>query len=102
MEDRRLTPVRDAAGMVIVHRPTAVSREVIETASGAHVVLRQDVIAHIATALALARQKTHPLQRPIVGPMIPLIFDVIPHPKRNLEQLVADRLRVVDAVLFAA
>ena len=102
MKDRRLAFPVHAARMVVVHRPPAIGDEVVETSLSAYVVLRQDVIAHVAAAFALARQETHPFQHPVLGSVITAILDVIPDTEGHLEQVVADDLRIVDGILLTA
>ncbi len=102
VEDGRLARIVDGVGVVVVHRPAAVRDDVVEAAARQDVILRQDVIAHVADVLALAGQAADPLQLPALAAAIRVILDVGPDAVADLEQLVAVRVGVGDGVARAA
>ena len=92
----------EAAGQVIVDLPAAVGHGIGENGMVFHVVLVEDIVAHVPAAFPLAGQEAHPFQLPVLGSVVALVFHMIPHAKGNLEQLVTHLFGVADAVLHAA
>ncbi len=104
MKDGRLTGIENAGRVVVVHGPAAVSDQVGELATGADVVLGQDVVADEAAIFPFAGKRAHPFQCPIfgLGTSVGAVLYVVPDAVADFHQIVADGLSVADRVLEAA
>ncbi len=90
-------------GRVHVDGPAAERHRVLMRALLDDVVLREDVIALEAPALALAGDHAHPLERQVFRlRKFPRILDVVPDPVNDLPELPFDPFRVVHGVEQAA
>ena len=92
----------EASGIVIVYLPAAVGDEVVEFTARLHLVLFQEMVAHVAAAFALAGQKANPFKLPVFGVMVAVILYVIPDTEGDLKQLVAQPLGVMNGIVFSA
>ena len=85
---------------MIVKRPAAIGDHVIETPFRLDFLLRQNVVAQIAARLTFARKEANPIQNPIVGLVVAMIFDMVPHAEGDGQQAVAYRLRVANSIFL--
>ena len=102
VKDRRFAAVTETGGVVIVHRPAAVSDYIIKTAAAFHIMLIEQMIPHITAALPFARQETDPIQSPVIGIVVAVIFDMIPNTEGHFEQFIPEFFGIADRVIFAA
>jgi hypothetical protein len=92
-----------ALGRVHVNGPAAERHRVIMRALLDDVMLREDVVALEASALALAGDHAHPLERQVFRLReFPRILDVVPDPVNDLPEFPLDALGVVHGVEQAA
>ena len=92
----------EAAGQVVIDLPAAVGHGVREYGMALHVLLLEDVVAHITAALPLAGQEAHPFQLPVLGPMVAPVLDVVPGAEGDLQQFVPNCFGIGNAVLLTA
>ncbi len=83
---------------MVVDGPAAIGHRVGEDPVGQDVVLRQYVVAHQTAALPDAGEHAHPVQVVVLRPVVPAVFQVVPHAVNAPHQLVADALIFVDDV----
>ncbi len=102
MENRGFPLPAHAPRMVVVHGPSTKRHQVFEVTPAADVMLGDYDVPLVAPAFSFAGQEAHPIENPVVCTMVTTILDVVPYPERDLEQLVADGLCVVDGVLLTA
>ncbi len=79
MEDCRISPVTETGLKMVIHRPAAVSNEIVESAFGFDILLCQDIVTDITSALTFARQELYPFQHQIVGAVVAAVLDMVPY-----------------------
>ena len=102
MVDRRRSRIVDRFRMVIVHRPAAVADRIGEVAARFHLFLRKNMVTDEPDALALARQRTDPVELPLFPAPVGMIFDILPDTVGDPVEFVADLLGVGDGVAHPA
>ena len=102
MENGRFARIVETAWMMVVHGPAAVCDKVIEASLGLNVILGEDVVAEVATGFAFTREEADPVEHPIVGLVVAMVFDVIPYTEGDGEETVADNFGVTDGIIFSA
>lgn len=101
MEDCRLPRIEDTGGMMIVHAPASVGHDIIETPLCAHIVLGEDVVPKVPSALPLAGQGADPFD----GPVLRLVFlggmvlDIVPDAVSDAHQVIPDSFGVANGVV---
>ena len=91
-----------ATGQVVVDLPTAIGNGIVKVGMILHIMLRQDIVAYIAAAFPLAGQETDPFQLPVLCTVVAPVLDMVPCTEGDLQQLITNFFRIVDAVLHAA
>ena len=87
---------------MVVHAPTAVSDFVGKGAGGEYIVLREGIIAGISAGFPFSRQKTDPIEFPILRRESAAVFDVIPYAEAAGDEFAVIFFRIPERVPFAA
>ena len=82
---------------MVVHSPAGICNGVWKVSAGFHVVLRNYMIAYIASAFALSGKKSHPVKLKVFKICLFAVLYKVPYSESYLHKLIAALVGVVYA-----
>ena len=85
-----------------IHWPAAVCNCIFKAGGILAILLFQHIVAQNTPTFPLSGQEADPFQLVIIRAVLSAVFDMVPHAEHRFQQLIPDRLAVLDHALLPA